>query len=542
MEIPITIEIGQGESDKSYLTRVACAHGLRSWHDLVVGQKDLSDFNTLTFAGDHRNEIAEIVGRSEEDLKLLGYESCSRNYVRFSSGPKIQRKALLKNEAKVCPVCLDANGYADRSWDIAANLACQIHHVNYIDQCPDCGVGLSWRRATLEYCECGCDFRRVPVKKATLAERVSSIICSLDNDAMNSDLIPIELRRLELHERLNFIEFLAKHLFSGVLDSSCSVFRYETSRRREVLAKVYGLLLEWPERLFDALDERFETSLASANFRREAFGSFYLTISDRRSGLSFLLPVINRFLTERHVHLVFSQRGQSSGLSREETDSETLSSAAKRSNVGREKLRSLINDGVLVSEEIKAGKQVIHKLNKSDVDRCVENIKSPSKTAKRDALSSLLGFSLPVIGVLEKAGYIDIERAPDEVLTEIESAFQDASSGEIAKVISLRQAILGTFRKLGITVEEAFKIALSSNDLIVFVSKGSEPLSARVMVNHDMVRQVKSHHLGRSQELGREAKSSYAKRRDQPIKISKPEKRKYDPFRVLGRAFVCLDL
>ncbi|WNC89123.1 TniQ family protein [Paraburkholderia sp. FT54] len=61
---------------------------------------------------------------------------------------------LRQNVPQICPLCIEIYKKAKASWSISIITCCTEHKTQLLDRCG-CGRKLSWRRPSIDFCECG---------------------------------------------------------------------------------------------------------------------------------------------------------------------------------------------------------------------------------------------------------------------------------------------------------------------------------------------------------------------------------------------------
>ena len=76
---------------------------------------------------------------------------------------RVDSDAMLHERAQICPQCLAEHGYISEELELAPVTVCSTHKVLLVDECPDCGHPLDWKRSSLMACgQCGADLRMAP--------------------------------------------------------------------------------------------------------------------------------------------------------------------------------------------------------------------------------------------------------------------------------------------------------------------------------------------------------------------------------------------
>lgn len=140
---------GEDESFPAYLTRLSTVNRLTGTRALAKRLK-LSEGELLTLEplalqrllhGDRSlaNEHRELY-RNRPDLLPLRPDSFQIT--------------------RICPMCFKAGCLHPKLWDRPLTIICEIHQVCLLDRCPACRRLISHRRAHVNFCSCGTDFRK----------------------------------------------------------------------------------------------------------------------------------------------------------------------------------------------------------------------------------------------------------------------------------------------------------------------------------------------------------------------------------------------
>ena len=133
------------------------------------------------WAGFPARSLAPLVGLGPDVLDKLAYRVGERAYADGSNlqgrpfkilghilgkGSASQARYLRLNTCAFCSQCVAEAGYIDAFWNLSVAIACPTHGRLALSQCPRCQRGLTWRRARLNRCSCGCDFSTVECPEA----------------------------------------------------------------------------------------------------------------------------------------------------------------------------------------------------------------------------------------------------------------------------------------------------------------------------------------------------------------------------------------
>ncbi|WP_018077079.1 TniQ family protein [Thiobacillus denitrificans] len=154
-----------GEALPGYLLRLAEANGYES----IAALLRAAGINTRGLNMGYSSKLRT----DAEALAILGRMAVgdpghlSGHAAKVLDGPaffmrecRVDSDALLHERVQVCPQCLAEDGYIKEELELAPVTVCSTHKVLLVDECPDCGRSLDWKRSSLMACgHCGADLR-----------------------------------------------------------------------------------------------------------------------------------------------------------------------------------------------------------------------------------------------------------------------------------------------------------------------------------------------------------------------------------------------
>lgn len=156
VRFPYQDEIMEGESGQGYVLRMSLGNGLRS---VVTIKSLLGKTHSMAFDANDAPYLAHWFGANEHLLAfaLEEIEPGGRaSGCRYAGHPLGRSYFLVRSFPKICPDCIEELGYCRLAWDLALCVACVRHRRVLIDACPWCTRPISWNRAALNACSCGC--------------------------------------------------------------------------------------------------------------------------------------------------------------------------------------------------------------------------------------------------------------------------------------------------------------------------------------------------------------------------------------------------
>ncbi len=156
IQFPFQDEIAAGESGHGYVLRMSSGNGLRS---MVPVKQLLGKSHSMALDANDAPYLAHWFGASVSQLSsaLEQIPTGKRSGGCGYAGQTLGRSYFLNRSfARVCPNCLDEQGYCRAAWDFSLCVACVRHQRALIDSCPTCARALSWSRPALGICCSGC--------------------------------------------------------------------------------------------------------------------------------------------------------------------------------------------------------------------------------------------------------------------------------------------------------------------------------------------------------------------------------------------------
>jgi hypothetical protein len=146
-------EIGPDEDGVGYALRMATVNGL-TFNDLA---RRFASPGHLYLPADAASALAFMFGCSPTTLE----EAFVRRYFRGElSGAAYLGHHFLRpyhvrqTRPQICPACIEQAIRAQAAWSISLVTCCPFHQLKLLDRCV-CGRAVSWRRPSIDFCECG---------------------------------------------------------------------------------------------------------------------------------------------------------------------------------------------------------------------------------------------------------------------------------------------------------------------------------------------------------------------------------------------------
>jgi hypothetical protein len=168
--LPLRLALGDEESLAGFLVRLgernqgqvrtmlnaARAAGAPYWSSGAMLEREID-----------LDGLAWMSGVPADRLAAAAFPQAGPRLNLFGTG-KVHRRHLTTSERRVCPACLEEDGYHRRLWHLAVAASCPQHAVRLIGDCAACGGRLRWGNGKLASCLCGWELQRA---RAEFVER-----------------------------------------------------------------------------------------------------------------------------------------------------------------------------------------------------------------------------------------------------------------------------------------------------------------------------------------------------------------------------------
>jgi hypothetical protein len=269
--LPIKIMPSMNESLYGFVMRIAASNGYPylSWvFELEPCLKSRFSYHKVPIA----NALSRLIGLSNTESMFLE-----------KSLLKYKHVALVHHSSKfrMCPECVNENGYLDYMWEVAFSSACPYHGIQLIDTCSECSSKLSWDRVHIEMCKCGADLTQA---RTTMADEKllyynTKMWAAMGRRVPNMTLpaVPAVINNILNKFNLNELCYVYQFLFRAGIDKIIkpSSKPDQVSDAVQVFEKIHLMLEGWPLGLYRHLDRfRNEDGAFKGEGLRQAFGAF----------------------------------------------------------------------------------------------------------------------------------------------------------------------------------------------------------------------------------------------------------------------------
>jgi hypothetical protein len=146
-------EIDANEDGVGFALRMATLNGL-TFSDLA---RVLASPGHLYLPAQASNAVAFMFGCTPARLELAfvrRYFGAQTSGAFFLGHDFLRTYHLRQVRPQLCPMCLRQVQKALAAWSISLITCCPVHGIQLLDRCV-CGRAISWRRPSIDFCECG---------------------------------------------------------------------------------------------------------------------------------------------------------------------------------------------------------------------------------------------------------------------------------------------------------------------------------------------------------------------------------------------------
>lgn len=245
-------EIHENECLVSYMIRVAEVNGFKhigyllnfaglGWknnrapiHQLITGQKNIQPLLS-------RLGLEESISQASFALKKF---EC-----------KIDTSHIIAKHPKVCPKCIEEQGYCHYQWVFLPVVVCLKHNVTLIDKNSKTGKPLSWYRQRLDRFDGNSLFTESLIPKCQSSSiQITKLFVTLLEGKSTLTFVPQVLHGLEFKEALSMVNLLAHYQcrVKGIKYRPVSLGNMWVT---QIYTDVWKMLLGWPDTFYELLSQ-----------------------------------------------------------------------------------------------------------------------------------------------------------------------------------------------------------------------------------------------------------------------------------------------
>lgn len=222
--------------------------------------------------------LIELAGLSEAEADRLSLKSRTESRSIFNvAGCELMSNDFSIGRPRVCPKCLEQNGFCDAFWDISYAQVCPIHGTWMVDVCPKCQKSLSWSRAKVAECRCGHPLAGIRTGQAP--KPVVDLMRVLRAATFRDEVIATfpegidHLRGLDMRQLCKLIWVMSDILHMKEHGGRSARMTRSRGKLAGYLSVVAEALSDWPRGFQSFLDSQYSEVLASTevlpSFRSE---------------------------------------------------------------------------------------------------------------------------------------------------------------------------------------------------------------------------------------------------------------------------------
>ncbi|MDR5171929.1 TniQ family protein [Methylobacillus flagellatus] len=342
------------ESFPGYLLRLSESNGYTK-PSLILTYAGI-DNDHFTINPSVYSSLSKVLG-----FNLADYFSSSdhNKYASLAQDIEISDVYMGSNSPRLCPICIQQNGYHHNFFDTKYAIGCPDHALSFKRQCPTCDRKLKWNRPGLLKCNCGHTLEHINRElPADLTQVLHLIKWRLYKDEQSLTKIsasgyPLEhLLNLDLNAFLSIFRRLEIRPQLHIQNSS-----YSTARERSLEA-AHALLHNWPNGFWDYLENHAVEPDSSLNITTQ-FRTFYYAFclaGQRNKPIAFLHKSFIDFGNQRWKKSTLDKRS----LKRADLIPNIMgiNALADYLKVTKPTVMQYMKDGVISGKKIKAGASV----------------------------------------------------------------------------------------------------------------------------------------------------------------------------------------
>ena len=231
-------------------------------------------------------KLAPIVGLAATALDRYSYltdpEDPKSNLKlhEHDLGQEARQHFRLCTHPKICPLCINEEGYIDLFWDLSVAMACPKHLITPLFKCQECNRKIDWKRPGLLICKCGANYLEASLEKAEsiTIEWMKVIYAKTHNESIlglaQSSGFPLKkFEGMNLGQLLNMLHFFTISL------GGCTVKLYSDNHEyiKNMIRCSYDIFSDWPNGFIEYMhgDNKFEYSTKLSQYFWKKFKGLY---------------------------------------------------------------------------------------------------------------------------------------------------------------------------------------------------------------------------------------------------------------------------
>lgn len=392
------------ESFRGYLLRLAETNGLSS--PIPILKLAGVSLDRIRCAEQPVEVLSLVTGH---DVGLLAHLSLVHpiSNIQQVSGHAVSKGYSILTKSKICPCCIQEQGYAPACWDLIAVQGCYKHEQTLVSVCTECNGNLSWRRPGLLTCVCGADLSKLTGNSMSQAELEFLRIIDAkfhgkvlkDSDSITG--LPFKhLTEISLSTILAIMHTMGSmHL---LLDNK--VVRAKACTDKDEVKYALEILKDWPNNFYKFLNRVGEQHGRKSLGLDGQFGFFTQRFFKRGyppNEIKFLKEAFIAFGQNHWGKAFYYPRMQTKSDVDDQSNFVGVYEFAELMGHSPQAVRTMISDGRLVASSLEGAK-----IEKVIIDLEKSKVKLPAKNNTIGVRESgkYLGLPVPVLKRLRVLG------------------------------------------------------------------------------------------------------------------------------------------
>lgn len=259
--LPVTPRPFEDESFPGYLLRLSEVNGYRAPNRLAW-RINAGERRNKMHTGFTSLDLASVTGHAPSVFEGLVRRDANGPKERQAVGVIDRSRAGRSLKAPmICALCIRANGYIHRIWDVAYVTACPVHHTSGVEVCASCGATLGWLRRRLGECDCGAEFTSAPGVADCAATAMAELVYSCLSSAAATQCTVAEAHGFPVQSLAALEPYPLLRLFDMLIAFSARMGGESPGHGKMAAASDVAarLLTHWPDN-FVALLEKFRSA------------------------------------------------------------------------------------------------------------------------------------------------------------------------------------------------------------------------------------------------------------------------------------------